>query len=176
MKGGPGDAAGMRPGDVVVEFGGVPIKEVPDLQRRVASVTPGQPTKLTVIRERRPVGLTVIIGEMPGDEPTVAAEHGAESWGLSVEPLGADSALRLNLSHSHGVVVTDVMPGSPADRAGLRRGDVILEINRRSVGDPGALARDLAAVPAGHSVLVYVHRPGGSGGRNEYLVMGPTRP
>jgi len=176
MKGGPGDAAGMRPGDVVVEFGGVPIKEVPDLQRRVASVTPGQPTKLTVIRERRPVGLTVIIGEMPGDEPAVAAEHGAESWGLSVEPLGADSALRLNLSHSHGVVVTDVMPGSPADRAGLRRGDVILEINRRSVGDPGALARDLAAVPAGHSVLVYVHRPGGSGGRNEYLVMGPTRP
>lgn len=176
LKGGPADMAGLRPGDVVVDFGGTAIKEVPDLQRRVAAVTPGQPTKLTVIRDRRPLGLSVMVGEMPAEEPLLAEGPGAESWGLSVEPLGAETALRLNLPHSRGVLISDVTAGSPADKAGLRRGDVILEINRRSVGDPSTFARELAAVPGGESVLVYIHRPVGSGGRSEYLVMGPTRP
>src|SRR5229473_6574221 len=72
MKGSPAEAAGLRAGDVVVELSGTPIKEVPDLQRRIAAVKPGQTLKLTVIRERKPVPVTVKIGEMPADEPVVA--------------------------------------------------------------------------------------------------------
>jgi len=63
-----------------------------------------------------------------------------------------------------------VATGGPADRAGLRRGDVIREVDRQPVHDAPALQRALAAVPAGRSVLLWVHRPGGSG-QSQYLVL-----
>src|SRR6266849_3970870 len=84
MKGGPAEAAGVRPGDVIVELNGAPIKEVPELQRRVAAVAPGQPVGLKVIRDRKPETLAVTVGEMPGEEPVLAGAPDDESWGLSV--------------------------------------------------------------------------------------------
>ena len=174
MKGGPAEAAGMKPGDVIVELNDGPIKEVPELQRRVASVAPGHLVRLTVIRDKRPVRLDVKIGEMPSDEPAPAAAQDEEGWGLSVEPLTGEAALRLNLPVSSGLHVTDVVPGSPADRAGLRRGDVVLEVGRKPVADPRALYQALAQLKPGERTLVYVHRPGG-GGRSEYLVMERSR-
>jgi serine protease Do len=176
MKGSPADAAGLKPGDIVVELGGSPIKEVPDLQRRVAAVRPGQTMKLTVIREKKPMSFSVKIGEMPSDEPVVAEGPGTDEWGLSVESLTGDAALRLDLPVARGLLVTDVQPGSPAEKAGLRRGDVILEIARRPADDAANLYRALGALKAGESLLIYVHRAGGSsGGANQYLVMERSR-
>jgi Do/DeqQ family serine protease len=170
MKGGPADVAGVRPGDVIVELDGGAIKEVPELQRRVAGVAPGQTARLTVMRDGKPVRLGVKIAEMPPDEPAAAAAPDEEGWGLGVEPLSADAALRLNLPTTRGLLVTDVTPGSPADRAGLRRGDVIVEAGRTPVADPAALYRALAQLKPGERLLVYVQRPGASG-TSEYLVM-----
>jgi S1-C subfamily serine protease len=171
IKGGPAESAGVRPGDVVVEFNGVKIKEVPDLQRRVASVTPGETVKLTVVRDKQMVPVTVAIGEMPAEDTAVAAvERETEGLGMQVEALAPDAAERLGLPFSQGLIVTDVAAGGPADRAGLRRGDVILEVERRPVMDLAGLRRALAAAPAGDAVLLYAHRPGG-GGRNQYLVL-----
>jgi Do/DeqQ family serine protease len=170
MKGGPAESAGLRAGDVIVELNGGTIKEVPELQRRVAAVAPGQTVRLTVVRDRKPVRLSVRIAEMPSDEPAPAAAEDAETWGLSVEPLSGDAALRLGLPVSHGLLVGDVASGSPADRAGLKRGDVIVEVGRTPVSDPAALYRALAQLKPGERILVYVHRPGG-GGKSEYLVM-----
>src|SRR5213593_1086151 len=176
MKGGPAETAGLRAGDVVVELSGAPIKEVPDLQRRIASIKPGQTMKLTVIRDKKPVAVTVKIGEMPADEPLVAAAPGNDEWGLSVEALTGDAALRLDLPVSRGLFVTEVQPGSPAEKAGLRRGDVILELSRRPADDAAALFKALSALKPGESVLIYVHRAGGSGGgTNQYLTMERSR-
>jgi serine protease Do len=176
MKGSPAETAGLRAGDVVVELSGAPIKEVPDLQRRIAALRPGQTMKLTVIRERKPVPLSVKIGEMPSDEPLVAEASGSDEWGLNVEAVTGDAALRLNLPVSRGLLVTDVQPGSPADKAGLRRGDIILEVARRPADDAATLQRALGALKPGESVLIYVHRAGGSsGGANQYLTMERSR-
>src|SRR5439155_1582937 len=65
INGGPAEAAGVRQGDVIVELNGAPIKEVPELQRRVAAVAPGQPVKLKVIRDRKPVTPAVIAEKPP---------------------------------------------------------------------------------------------------------------
>jgi predicted metalloprotease with PDZ domain len=128
--------------------------------------------KLSVIRERKPMSFTVKMGEMPSDEPIVAEGPATDEWGLSVEPLTGDAALRLDLPVNRGLLVTDVQPGSPAERAGLRRGDVILEIARRPADDAANLHKALNALKPGESVLIYVHRTGGSGtGANQYLVM-----
>ena len=176
MKGSPADTAGLKAGDIVVELGGSPIKEVPDLQRRVAAVKPGQTMKLAVIRERKPMSFTVKIGEMPSDEPILAEGPGTDEWGLTVESLTGDAALRLDLPVNRGLLVTDVQPGSPAEKAGLRRGDVILEMAKRPADDPANLYKVLNGLKPGESLLIYVHRTGGSGGgANQYLVMERSR-
>jgi serine protease Do len=171
MKGGPAEAAGLRAGDVIVELSGTKIREVPDLQRRVAAVAPGQTVAVGVVRDQKPHRLDVRIGEMPAEEPTTAAvDPGPEGFGLQIEALAPDTAERLGLSFSQGLLVTDVAGGGPADRAGLRRGDIILEVDRKAVHDAPSLQKALSAVPAGRSVLVWVHRPG-AGARTQYLVL-----
>src|SRR5881296_3504527 len=174
IKGGPAEAAGVRQGNVIVELNGAPIKEVPELQRRVAAVAPGQPVRLKVIRERRPVALSVTVTEMPAEEPVLAGAPDEESWGLGVEPLSGEAAAQLGLTIAGGLLVTDVVTGGPADRAGLRRGDVIVEVGKKPVADPAALFRMLAQLKPGDRVLVFVQRPS-SGGRAEYLVMERSR-
>jgi serine protease Do len=171
MKGGPGESAGLRAGDVIVELGGSKIREVPDLQRRVANVVPGQTIALVVVRDRAPSKINVKVGEMPAEDTTVAAvEAGPEGFGLQAEALAPDTAERLSLPFTQGLLVIDVASGGPADRAGLRRGDVILEVDRQPVQDAPALQKALAAVPRGRSVLIRVHRPG-SDARTQYLVL-----
>jgi serine protease Do len=172
MKGGPAEAAGLRPGDVIVELNGTKIREVPDLQRRVAAVAPGQTVAVGVVREGKPQRLSVRIGEMPAEDPVTPAsvDPEPEGFGLQIEALAPDSAERLGVPFSHGLLVTDVASGGPADRAGLRRGDIILEVDRRTVHDAPSLQKALAAVPAGRSVLIWVHRPG-AGARTQYLVL-----
>src|SRR5262245_37339971 len=68
MKDSPAEAAGIKGGDIIVEFDGTPIKDVTDLQRRVASVEPGRTTPLAVIRDKASTRLSVKIGEQPGEE------------------------------------------------------------------------------------------------------------
>jgi len=169
MNDGPAEAAGLKPGDIIVEFAGSPIREVTDLQRRVAAVEPGKPTPVTVLRDRVSTPLTVRIGEQPGEETVVAADAKEESFGLTVEPLSPESADRLGLAVRSGVLVGAVAPGSSGADAGIRPGDAILEINRRPVSDVETFRAAMAAVKSGEAVPVQVRR--GSGGRSEYVVL-----
>jgi len=170
MKGGPAEAAGVRAGDVVVEFAGESIHEVPELQRRVAAVTPGQSVTLVVVRDEARLPVTVGVGEMPTDEPSAARSDAI--WGLTIEPLTTDPAALLGRSFSQGVVVTEVAPGGAAERAGLQRGDIVLAVKGRAVSDAAALYRELAGLKPGDVVPLWVHRSGSGGaGRNEYVVL-----
>ena len=83
LKDGPAEAAGMKSGDVIVELGGVPIKEVTDLQKRVAALLPGRAVPLTVLRDRKNSKLTVTLGEQPGEETVVAAGSKGEGLGVT---------------------------------------------------------------------------------------------
>ena len=170
MKGGPAETAGLRAGDVVVEVNGVRVREVPDLQRRVAGLAPGERVRIVVVRDGARQPATVTIGEMPSEEPTVRAQAGEDGFGLHVEPLSPGIADRLNLAVSQGVFVVDVAAGGPAARGGLRRGDVILEVGRQPVSDVQTFGQALAAIPPGETALLYLHRPGADA-RNQYVVL-----
>ncbi|HTK92194.1 MAG TPA: DegQ family serine endoprotease [Verrucomicrobiae bacterium] len=174
MKDSPAETAGMRPGDVIVEFTGAPIKEVIDLQRRVAAVEPGKPAALTVIRDRKPTALTVKIGEQPNEEVQVAAVPREERLGLIVEPLTQDAAERYGLTARSGVVVTAVKPGSAGAESGIRVGDAILEVNRRPVTSVETFMTLTATLKSGEIVPVYLQR--GGGGNNEYVVLKSAEP
>jgi Do/DeqQ family serine protease len=168
MKESPAEAAGLKAGDIIVEFDGAPIKNVADLQKRVAAVEPGHPTPLSVIRDKAPTRLTVKIGEQPGDDVVAATTPAEETLGLTVEPLTPEAAQRFKLNAQAGVIVSDVAPGSSGEQAGIRSGDAILEINRQPVRDVLTFKRIIASVKPGEVVPVYIQR---GGGRNEYVVL-----
>jgi Do/DeqQ family serine protease len=173
MKDGPAAAAGLKPGDVIVEFGGAAIKDVPDLQKRVAAVEPGRLAPVTVIREKRTVTLSVKIGEQPSEEALEAADTGDEILGLTVEPLTPETARQNRLAARSGLLVTEVRPGSPGAIADIRPGDAILQVNRRPVGDVAAFRQAVAGLKPGDSVPVYLQR---GGGVNEYVMLTAPRP
>ncbi len=173
MSGGPAEAAGLRPGDVVVAFGGSPTKDVPELQGRVAATVPGQSVPLRVIRDHKPIELTITVGEMPAEPTAAAVERPDAGWGLTAAPLSPEMAQRLGLPAGRGLAVTMVTPGSAAEKAGLQHGDVILEVGQRPVSEPGDLARALAPLKPGDSVPLYIHRPGG---QKQYLALERPQP
>ncbi len=173
IKDSPAEAAGLKAGDIITEFGDKPVREVPDLQKRVAAIPPGQRMSLTVIREKKPTRLTLKIGEMPGEETMMAAAPSDEGWGLTVTALTPELAERQQLTATRGVVVTAVTPESAGDRAGIRPGDAILEVSRQPVADVEGFRKALAAAKPGNPVLVYLQR---GGGRNEYVVLRGATP
>src|SRR2546425_10597001 len=89
--------------------------------------------RLKVIRERKPVALSVTVTEMPAEEPVLAGAPDEESWGLGVEPLSGEAAAQLGLTIAGGLLVTDVVTGGPAGRAGLRRRDGIVEGGKKAL-------------------------------------------
>jgi Do/DeqQ family serine protease len=167
MHDSPAERAGIKSGDIIVEFDGAPVKNVTELQRRVAAVAPGRSAPLVVIRDKASTPLAVKIGEQPDDE-AMAARPAEGTLGLTVEPLTPEVTQRFRLTTRAGVVVTDVAPGSAGDEAGIRAGDAILEINRQPVKDVDSFRRIMASVKPGDAVPVYLQR---GGGRNQYVVL-----
>jgi serine protease Do len=168
LKDGPAEAAGMKPGDIIVELSGTPIKEVVELQRRVAAIPPGRAAALTVLRDRKPTKLTVMIGEQPGDETVVAAGPKGAALGVTVAPLTEEAAETYGLRGRAGVLVTDVAAGSAAEAAGIKEGDLVLEVNRRRVGTVEEFNTATGALKPGEAVPVQIER---SGAGREYVVL-----
>jgi len=128
MPGSPAEKGGLKSGDIIVEFNGEPVKNVTDLQLKVINTPPGERVKVTVIRNGKRKILTVKIGQMPGGT-SVASVDLMGKYGLSVQKLTPELRRKLGVPNwiKHGLLVTSVKPGSPADDAGLREGDIIVE-------------------------------------------------
>jgi serine protease Do len=159
-KDGPAERAGIRAGDVIVEFNGKEVKDSADLPLQVASVPPGKTVQIKILRDSKEMSLPITVGEMKENEVVASAEE--DDFGLAVQTLTPDVANSLGLDRTDGVVVSSVKPGSPADEAGLRKGDVITQINRRPVRNVADYNRELGKTAKGKSLLLLVRRGQGS--------------
>jgi len=132
----PADSAGFRVKDVITEFDGRKVSDVQNFRLLVADTPVHKKVRVHVLREGQPRDLWVRMGERP-DEKAIGQRNAppTELLGLSVEPVTGDFAKENSLREKSGVVVTDVGQGSPADDAGLQRGDVIKEVNDTKVKD-----------------------------------------
>jgi serine protease Do len=161
----PGAKAGLRTGDVITELDGKPVTDAGQLQMTVGQKWPGDTIHLQVVRNSKPTSIEVTLealGNGKGTE-TAGGEHGKARWGLSLADLTPDVRNELQAQASvHGAIVEDVKPGSPADNAGLQRGDVIMEVNRHAVKSAADVAQVLSNVPNGQDALVLVWSNGGS--------------
>jgi serine protease Do len=134
----PAERAGIQHGDVIVEFNDHPIKSFHDLPRRVAGTTPGSDVKVVVIRDGKRVTLEAHLDKMKQESlglgPESAPQKALADWGFEAEELTDEALAELRLpTGTRGALVTRIEPGSSAERAGLHRGDVILEASKHEI-------------------------------------------
>src|SRR5438876_1215791 len=131
IEGSPADKAGVKTGDVIVEFDGKKVAKATDLPGIVADVPVGRNVPIVVTREGKEMRLNARIARLQDEAPAkVADTEGKGQLGLSVQPLTPPMARELGLKVREGVLVRDVVDGGRAAEAGIRAGDVIVEINR----------------------------------------------
>jgi len=143
---GPAQEAGIQRGDVIVRFGDKPINEMEELPRIVAATPPGVKQPVIVLRDGKEKKLEVKIGTLQEGEEVAKAEtpeKGPASFGLRVQELTPELADQLGVDEKRGVVVSEVENGSPGEEAGLRRGDVVLEVNQQEIKSPGDFRKSL---------------------------------
>jgi serine protease Do len=164
QDGSPAAQAGIKAGDVVTEYDGKKLAQPGDLSRLVAATAVGRQVPLTVVREGQTMSLQVHVARMDEpDQPKVAqSEQGKEPLGLAVETLTPEVGRELGLADSRGVVVRGVRDSSPAEKAGIRAGDVITELDHQPVANAGDMKRLLAQHAKGAPVVVLLHRDGAS--------------
>ncbi|HEV8723134.1 MAG TPA: DegQ family serine endoprotease [Candidatus Binatia bacterium] len=160
LKGSPAERAGIKLGDIITEFDRKEIKDSADLPALVARVAPGMTVQLKVLRDGKEVTLPLTVGEMKENEIVASTQEG--DLGLAVQPVTPEIAESLGIDRAEGLVVTSVTPGSAADEAGLRAGDLIAQINRRPVKNLAEYNREIARSEKGKSVLFLVRRGQGS--------------
>jgi len=169
-KDGPADKAGVKVGDVIVEFDGTEVKDSSDLPLIVARTPVEKKVKLKVLRDKREVSLNAAVGELR-DEEVVASVPEKGELGLTVQKLTPQIAESLGLDKTEGVVVTAVEGGSSAEEGGIRRGDVIVEINRKPVRSVEDYKKAVAGTRKGKGVLFLVRR----GDSTLFLALKPER-
>jgi serine protease Do len=171
VAGSPAEKAAIKVGDVIVEYDGHSVHESNELPMMVARTPIGKEVPLKVIRDKTPMGLNVTIAELADDEAQVAGGKSSEDkLGLTVQTLTPEIAQNLGVDEDKGVVVTSVEPDSPAEEAGLRRGDILLEVNRRQIADAETFRKAIKEREQGKNVLFLVKR----GDNTIFLALKPT--
>jgi len=132
--GSPAEKSGLRTGDTILKVNGADIEGPKELSRAVAKLKPGTSVEMTVFRGGKQRDINVSIGEMPG-EKQASINPGPDNGPAADQKLGLALA---PAEDGEGVVVADVMPGSPAAEQGIRQGDVILEVDGAFVDQPEA--------------------------------------
>ena len=153
----PAEKAGIKPGDVITAIDGAAVDGSKTMQRDVLGKSIGQRVDLTVWRDGKTTHIQATTGELPVDEKLASREgarSSAKKLGLGLQTLTPGLADRFGVdAKTKGAVVTSVEPGSPADGAGVRSGDVLLEVDRKPVASADDAAHALATERAGGHLL-----------------------
>ena len=167
----PAAKAGMKSGDVIVEFAGTRVASPQELQGLVERTEIGSKQAMVVLRDGKRVTLNVTVREQPqeyglaGKAPQrsqKAEPSRFDKLGIQLENLTAEVAEQLDVKADHGVVITEVRPGSPADQAGLATGMVIAQVNRQDVKSVEDFRKALEQQPLDKGVLLLVRTPEGA--------------
>ncbi|HRO27167.1 MAG TPA: PDZ domain-containing protein, partial [Luteimonas sp.] len=173
VPGSAAEKAGIVPGDVIRSADGVVIRQPGDLPPIVGNKVPGTKMKITVFREGRERSHDVTLGELDADAvasasgprqgaPSAAPASDANALGLVTQDLTEAQRRQFGLDAKEGVGIARVT-GDAAAEAGIRAGEVVLQVGRSKVGSVAELDRALRGVKAGETVMLLVRgRAGGS--------------
>ncbi len=183
IAGSPAEKAGLKVGDILISIDGKAIKSGDELVADISSRKPASKATLGFVRGGKEESASVVIADRAKlfgsrlgleEEPGEEAQPQESKLGLSVDNITADLAERLGAEANHGVIVTDVRPGSVADDAGVNRGDVILELNKQPVNSQDDFRRVQSQLKSGQDVVFLVRR--GRGRNAGTIFLGSTLP
>ena len=156
-RNGPGERAGIKIGDLIIEYDGKEIKDANDLPILIARTAPGKQVQVKVLRDKKELTISVTLGELK-EETVVSSVKEKGALGLTVQTLTPEVAESLGVKRTDGVVITSVEPGSVADDAGLQEGDIIIEVNRKPIHDLPDYNKAVAEAQKGKGILFRVRR------------------
>jgi serine protease Do len=160
-EGSPAERAGLKTGDIITDYDGRKVERASDLPRAVAGTPVGRDVKLNVVRDGKSMTLTARVAALDAKEAAESGDSGEKAkpaLGLAVQPLTPALAQQLGVRATQGLVVQNVMEGSPAAEAGFERGDVILEVNKKPVKSVSELRESVAKNGKGSPMLFRVQR------------------
>jgi serine protease Do len=158
----PAAKAGIKAGDIITKFAGKEISQMNMLPAIVAQTPVGSKVEVELVRNGKKKTVTVSIGKLQEEEEVAAGKSGVgeldEELGLTVQELTKDLAQSMGIEEESGLIITDVEPGSKADEIGLRRGDIILEIDRKPAKTVEELKKALKSKNDKDSILLLIKR------------------
>ena len=162
VEGGPAEDARLEDGDLIIEFNGKPVRSSSDLPLYASLAGVGKKVPLVVLRDGKRKRLKITLGEFPADglASTQSPERDANSIGMTVSDITPELRDRFGLRLKNGVLLKEIEAGSPAARAGLRAGDVVLKINGQRVVKARDFVSRFKKLPAGKVVRLQIAREG----------------
>ena len=135
VPGSAADKAGIKRGDVIVNFDGKRVQDSHELPALVAATPVGKEITITLVTDGQQHPVSARIAAMDAEELALhePGKPAQSKWGLQLQDVTPELARQLGLRAEEGAVVEAVQQGSPADEAGVQQGDVILEVNRQPV-------------------------------------------
>jgi serine protease Do len=160
---GPAAKAGVRSGDIILEYNGRPVRNRDDLSSAVAESKAGASIPIRILRNGRRLTISMAVGERPSD----VAQHFISprmrepgKLGVTIENIAPETQAALHLASTSGVLVVDVIPGSAADNGGVRPGDIIHAINHIPVNTAVDLLAVMRTLNQDSTVLLRLEREG----------------
>ena len=170
MKGSPADKAGIRQGDVILQYNGKEVEDTGHLRNIVSQTPIASKVKIKLLRQKKELEVEVVVSELPKkpaeaapspDEESGNHEEGSALAGLVVRELTPELAGRFGLDESEkGVVIVKTDPDSKAYEAGIRPGDIILQINQKNIPTLEAYKKATGAIRSKDRILLLVRRKG----------------
>jgi len=154
IKGGPAQKAGIRQGDIITAFNGAEVKDPSQLQRLVAEAPIDKPARVTLFRNSKSLDLNMTLANADS-APKQQREPSGENQQGEADPLGL---VIDDLEQGNGVVVVDVVRGSAAAEAGIRRGDVIVSVNRKRITNSEEYLQIVQQAVRGSSLTILARR------------------
>ncbi|NVM21269.1 MAG: DegQ family serine endoprotease [Desulfobacterales bacterium] len=171
FSGDPAGKAGIKSKDVIIEVDGKKIESSRDLSRTIAEVPVDKKVTIKVLRGGKERTVRVKIAKRRDEKETLALKgpRGETDLGMTVSPLTPELARQLDISEAEGVVVVRVEKDGPADKAEVREGDLIMEIDHKPIKTLEGYHREVQKVRKGQTVPVLVRRRAG------FLVLNITK-
>ncbi len=155
LKDGPAERAGIKQGDIITAYQGKPVDSPDGFRNEVAAAPIGQTVAVTIFRGGQPREVNIRVSS---DQELGKALMSSvtERFGIEVKPIGKTEAGKYGLIDSNGVVVSRVEAKGPFGLAGIESGDIILQINRKTVAQPDEFGEVLSTTPSGTNIILTV--------------------
>jgi len=159
--GAPAEKAGVKTGDIILEFNGKPVRDMNELPRLVAGTPVGKTVHMMLLRDGKTIDKAVTVGRLPEDRKGTQQTSEVTSTGIAVQDLTPAYAESLGIPYVAGIVVTSVATESAAESAGVRVNDVIQQVNGVTVTSVKGYEAAMARLEKGSAVRLLLKRQTG---------------